>query len=299
MEVRDCGLCGAELATMDSLHRMRVMESLLVERFLRKCRRATEVWEASERDWNQMLYTMTAYAMGAPRNSAPFEELSRRVTYLMCLRERASLRRVEAMLLGASGLLRGEFYGDRVVGLQEEYDYLASKYDLRTMNASVWNRRNNYPAGNPVVRVAQMAGLVTKESYSVDELLNIRTLEEVERFFDITTASQWVGAVVPLGEGARQSLRLGKEKIHTLAINLVAPVQFAYGEVMRNEELKVRALELLERVPAEHNRLVARWTGVGVPVNNACDSQALIELSHLCDEGKCEECPLGKMLRKR
>lgn len=297
--MRECGVCGAELATMDPLHRTRVMESLLVERFLRKCRRATEVWEASERDWNQTLYTMTAYAMGAPRNSVPFEELSRRVSYLMCLRERASLRRVEAMLLGASGLLRGEFYSDRLVGLQEEYDYLAGKYDLRTMNASVWNRRSSYPAGNPVVRVAQMAGLVTKEGYSVDELLKIRTLEDVERFFDITTASQWVGAAQILGDGAKQSLRLGKERIHTLAINLVAPVQFAYGEVMRNEEMKVRALELLERVPAEHNRLVARWTGVGVPVSNACDSQALIELSHLCDERRCKECPLGKLLTRQ
>jgi hypothetical protein len=150
-----------------------------------------------------------------------------------------------------------------------------------------------------VVRVAQMAGLVTKEVYSVDELLKIRTLEDVERLFDITTASQWVGAVLPLGDGAKQSLRLGKERIHTLAINLVAPVQFAYGEVLRNEEMKVRALELLERVPAEHNRLVSRWTGVGVPVSNACDSQALIELSHLCDEGKCAECPLGRMMARK
>ena len=296
MEVRDCGVCGAELATMDPLHRTRVMERLLVERFLRKCSRATEVWEASDRDWNQTLYTMTAYAMGTPRNSAPFEELSRRVSYLMCLRERASLRRVEAMLLGTSGLLRGEYFSDRLVGLQEEYEYLAGKYDLRTMNASVWNRRSTYPAGSPVVRVAQMAGLVTKDGYSVDELLKIRTLEDVERFFDITTASQWVSAAQPLGEGAKQSLRLGKERIHTLAVNLVAPVQFAYGEVMRNEEQKVRALELLEKVPAEHNRLVARWTGAGVPVSNACDSQALIELSHMCDERKCESCPLGRFL---
>ena len=292
-------MCGVELATMEPLHRTRVMERVLVGRFLRKCQRVRDVWEASERDWNQTLYTMTAYAMGAPRNSAPFEELSRRVTYLMCLRERASLRRVEAMLLGTSGLLRGEYYNDRVVGLQEEYDYVASKYGLRTMNASVWNRRGNFPAGNPALRIAQMAGLVTKENYSVDGLLEIGSLEEVERLFDITTASRWMEMVMPHREGEAYPLRLGKEKVRMLAINLVVPMQFAYGEVMHNEELKARALALLERIPSEHNRLVSRWTSVGVPSINACDSQALIELSHLCDEGKCAECPLGKMLRKR
>ncbi|MBO7299965.1 MAG: DUF2851 family protein [Tidjanibacter sp.] len=288
-------MCGAELATMEPLHRTRVMESLLVGRFLRKCGRVREVWESAERDWNQTLYTMTAYAMGAPRNSAPFEELSRRATYLMCLRERASLRRVEALLLGTSGLMHGEFYNDRVVGLQEEFDYLANKYGVRAMNASSWNRRSSYPAGNPIVRVAQMAALITKDDYSVDALLEAKSLADVERMFDITTTSQWLS----VEDGTKQSLRLGKEKIHTLAINLVAPMQFAYGEVMRNEELKERALALLEEIPTEHNRLVARWTGEGVPSVNACDSQALIELSHLCDEGRCAECPLGRLLARK
>ncbi len=288
-------MCGAELATMDPLHRTRVMESLLVGRFLRKCGRVRELWEAAERDWNQTLYTMTAYAMGAPRNSQPFEELSRRVTYLMCLRERTSLRRVEAMLLGASGLMGGEYYSDRVVGLQEEFDYLANKYGVRAMSATAWNRRCNYPAGHPAVRVAQLAGLVTKEGYSVDALLEVRSLADVEKLFDMTATSQWLS----VEDGTKQPLRLGKEKIHTLAINLVAPMQFAYGEVMRNEELRERALSLLEEIPSEHNRLVARWTGEGVPSTKACDSQALIELSHLCDEGRCMECPLGKMLARR
>lgn len=295
MEKPMSGMCGAELATMEPLHRTRVMESLLVGRFLRKCGRVREIWEAAERDWNQTLYTMTAYAMGAPRNSQPFEELSRRVTYLMCLRERTSLRRVEAMLLGASGLLVGEYYGDRVVGLQEEFDYLANKYGVCAMSAAAWNRRCSYPAGHPAVRVAQMAGLVTKEGYGVDTLLEVRSLADVERLFDMNITSQWL----KVEEGVKQPLRLSREKLHTLAINLVAPMQFAYGEVMRNEELKERAFALLEQIPSEHNRLVARWTGEGVPSVTACDSQALIELSHLCDEGKCAECPLGKRLAKK
>ena len=294
----DRTLCGAELATMEPLWRVNVVESLLVQRMLRKSARVVEMWERAERDWNQTLYQMTAYAMGAPRNSRPFEQLAEMVTYLMCLRERGSLVRVEAMLLGASGLLRGEFFDDYVVRLQEEYEYLAGKYSLHSMNSREWHRGGNFPAGSPVMRIAQLAAIVAKEEYSVDALLAIRSLADVERLLDVCAGNYWQKIYGPDGGRARGAGRIGREKVQMLAINLVVPMQFAYGEVMRDEEMKSQALDLLEQIPSEHNRLVARWTGAGVPSGNAYDSQALIELSHLCDEGRCSECPLAKQLKK-
>lgn len=129
--------CRQELATLDSLRRAKVVEALLVVRMIRKSRRVLEVWEECHRDWNETLYRMTAYAMGAPRNTAPFEELSRRVTYHMCLKERNSLRRVEALLLGASGLLGGEYGDDSVMALQADYAYLVGKYNVESMRAEI------------------------------------------------------------------------------------------------------------------------------------------------------------------
>ena len=294
----DRTLCGVELATMEPLWRVKVVERLLVQRLLRKSARVVEMWERAERDWNQTLYQMTAYAMGAPRNSRPFERLAERVSYLMCLRERGSLVRVEAMLLGASGLLRGEFFDDYIVRLQEEYDYLAAKYSLRTMNAGEWSRGGNFPAGGPVMRIAQLAAIVAREEYSVDALLAIRTLSDVERLFDVRAGEYWQKRYTPDGRSAKGAGHIGREKVNMLAINLVVPMQFAYGEVMHNEDIKAQALDLLEQIPSEHNRVVARWTGEGVPSGSAYDSQALIELSHLCDEGGCSECPLAKQLKK-
>ena len=283
---------------MEPLWRVKVVERLLVQRLLRKSARVVEMWERAERDWNQTLYQMTAYAMGAPRNSRPFERLAGRVSYLMCLRERGALVRVEAMLLGASGLLRGEFFDDYIVRLQEEYDYLAAKYSLRTMNAGEWSRGGNFPAGGPVMRIAQLAAIVAREEYSVDALLAIRTLSDVERLFDVRAGECWQKRYTPDGRSAKGAGRIGREKVNMLAINLVVPMQFAYGEVMHNEEIKAQALDLLEQIPSEHNRVVARWTGEGVPSGSAYDSQALIELSHLCDERGCSECPLAKQLKK-
>ena len=293
------GFCGEELAMMDSLRRTKVVETLLVQRILRKSRRVLAIWEESNRDWNQTLHIMTAYAMGAPRNSRPFEELARRVPYIACLKERTSLRRVEALLMGTSGLLGGEFYDDYIVALQEDFDYLARKYNLRSMNAGAWSRGGNFPAGNPVQRIAQMAALVANDGYSMDSLMAIESLVDVEKMFAVTTSDYWQKRFKIDGKSAGGAGHLGRDKVNMLAINLVAPMQFAYAEVMGRERLKNGALDLLEKVPAERNRFVGRWTGYGVPARSAYDTQALIELSQMCDEGRCEECPLGKMLKKK
>lgn len=296
MQSRDCQ---EVLATLDALRKTKIVEMLLAERVLRKSRRVLEIWEECDRDWNQTLHIMTAYAMGAPRNSRPFEKLAQRVPYITCLKERSSLRSVEALLLGTSGLLGGEFYDDYIVELQREYDYLAAKHNLRSMNAGAWNRSGNFPAGNPVQRIVQMAALVAKYEFSVDSLLELRSAEDVERFFAVVTSDYWQRRFKIDCKSVGRCGHLGRDKVNVLAINLVVPMQFAYAGLMGREALKGAALDLLEKLPAEKNRLVSRWTGVGVPAYSAYDSQALIELSHLCDEGRCEECPLGKMLKKK
>lgn len=287
------------LAGLDSLRRTKLMESLLVERVLRKSHRVLEVWEASGRDWNQTLYHITAYAMGAPKNGGQMEELARRATYLMCLKERSSQRRVEALLLGTSGLLGEEFFDDYIVRLQEEYEYLVGKYQLRSMTAGSWNRSHLLPAGGPVMRIAQLAALVAREEYSVDTVLGLRSLGEVEGLFRVSASEYWQGKYVPNGKPHSGSGRMGRQKVEMLAINLVVPLQFAYATVMNNAELKERALELLEAIPAEQNRVVATWTGYGVPCGSAYESQALLELAAKCEGRLCEECALGRMRRMK
>lgn len=297
-ESRRRGDCAMVMATIDPLRRTKVVEELLVERLLRKSERVLEVWEESSRDWNQTLYRMCAYAMGAPRNSLPFQRLAQRATYLMCLKERTSPKRVEALLLGVSGLLRGEYYDDYVVGLQQEYEYLAGKYSLKSMNGGEWSRGGNFPAGNPVMRIVQFATLVTKEEFGPDSLFSLRDGAEVERFFAVSPSAYWQQRFTLDGKGAVRVGQIGRDKVNMLAINLVVPMQFAYGHVTRKDELKIRALDMLERLPSESNRLVRRWTAMGVNSRSAYDSQALIELSHMCDEGRCDECPLGKQMKK-
>lgn len=297
--VRNPDECLMLLATVEPIYRTKVVESLLAQRVIAKSQRVRDIWQASNKDWNQTLYTMTAYALGAPRNSVPAQQLSRIVSYNMCLRERSRLQSVEALLLGASGLLEGEYYDNYIVALQEEYDYLANKYSLRPMRAGEWQVVHNIPAGGPVMRLVQLAALVCKPSFSFDELIRCHTLEEIDALLGVEMSDYWQQHFTVQGAKTKVHKRIGRDKVVMMAINLVVPLQIAYADAMKDNGLKERALELLERLPAEHNRLVSKCTGAGVPCRSAYDSQALIELQNLCARGGCLECPLEKQLRKR
>ncbi len=49
-----------------------------------------------------------------------------------------------------------------------------------------------------------------------------------------------------------------------------------------------RAASLLEELKAENNYVTRMWSGAGIPVQTAADSQALLQLQkEYCDKKKC------------
>lgn len=269
-----------------------------MQRLVRKSRRVLEIWEEAERDWNQTFHEMVAYAMGAPRNSVPFRNLASSVSYRMCLREKGQMDALEAMLLGAAGLLAEEYFDDHVLHLQKEFQYRVTKYDIKTMSSKAWDRSACYPAGHPIVRIVQWAAIAAKSSYSFDDVIGCCNLDDVAALLSAEVGDYWQKVFRLRGTTAAMPRCLGREKLVVMAINFVVPLQFAYAEVMQKEEVKNRAMNLLESLPAEHNRIVGRWTGYGVPCSSAFESQALLELQSYCNEKQCEKCPLAKQIKR-
>jgi hypothetical protein len=120
----------------------------------------------------------------------------------------------------------------------------------------------------------------------------------VSKLFSAEVGDYWQKRHTSKGVSFGVPKRLGREKIVVMTINFVVPLQFAYAEVMHKESAKESAMALLESLPSEHNHIVSRWTGEGVPCTSAFDSQALIELETFCKEGLCEECPLAKEIKR-
>ena len=95
-------------------------------------------------------------------------------------------------------------------------------------------------------------------------------------------------------ESAKSEKRLSAASLNLQIINTVIPVLFAYGRHKNSEKYCDRAFDFLEALKAENNHIVRMWKEVGLTVETAGDSQALIQLKkEYCDRKDCLRCRIG------
>lgn len=282
---------------LDDLHRSEIFVDAEYDRLVRKYHKIREIYLASGENWNQTFYAMLFRAMDVTGNRAAYERLARIVDYPIVLREQQSPLSIEALLIGTSGLLANYRDDEYIHSLKNEYFYLAKKYELLPMRASEWRIAGVRPYNHPVLRLAQIASFLSQKDFVMNALLDCRTPADVERLFGVEASAYWSSHFIPAELSANVPKRIGREKSVLLGINLVVPLQYAYGSYVESEELRERAISLLEALPAENNQYLRRWGSYGVRAHNAFESQALLQIStEYCHGERCEECPLGAKL---
>jgi hypothetical protein len=92
---------------------------------------------------------------------------------------------------------------------------------------------------------------------------------------------------------------LGDLTIQNIVINTLVPFLFHYGKMMQREELHDRALLWLEQTAAEENSIIRVWKSLGLKVENAHQTQALIHLKrHYCEPKYCLDCAVGNQIMR-
>ncbi len=291
--------CGGYLAQLDTLHRMEIYTTLGFERLGRKNEDIRKIHEESFENWNQTFYTLLLKFLGAPNNSRAFEKLSRRVEYRLILQYNQQPKTLEALLIGASGLLKMYDIDDYTSSLEREFSYLSHKHDIKPMAAAEWVTTHIYPHNHPVLRMAQVAAFFSQRDFVLDSMLRCRTPKDVAMLFSVDASEYWTRHFLPAYDSTEQIKRIGHFKSNILGINVIAQLQYAYGCYMGKEILRDRAMTLLEKSPAESNSKINRWMAYGVRPQNAFETQALIQLGDsYCKQKRCEECPIGRRIIK-
>lgn len=289
--------CGGYLSKLDTLHRLDIYNKLGFERLSRKNRDINRIFEQSQQNWQQTFYTMLMRTMGGVDNNEAFTELARRVPYAILLREREVAANVEALLIGASGLLTLYPHDEYILNLKRNFSYLSTKYSITAMEASAWRLKRIYPNNHPILRLSQVASFITYTREMMDRMLACTSGDDVYNLFSCQTLPYWQTHYIPASTSPSVAKRTGRTKTDLLAINLVVQMQFAYSSYTGNERLYSRALGLLESLPAEKNSIIAQWNSFGPLARTAFDSQALLQLSfEYCRDRRCEECIVGKQI---
>ncbi|MCB9315175.1 MAG: DUF2851 family protein [Lewinellaceae bacterium] len=286
--------CARTYAEIPGLIRQNWLDRLLIERLEQKTAMVAQLVSACGQDWEEAFYRMLARNFGLKINTEPFETLAQILPRRLLARHSNNLLQLEALLFGQAGLLDENFADDYPKTLAKEYRFLRHKYDLQPMPAGQWKFFRLRPAGFPTVRLAQLAALLHRSAQLFSGVLDARDAPETGQLFHIDPSAYWQTHFRFDKTAAKRAKPLGREFVHLLLINTVAPFLFYYGQVKGRAEIQDRCLQLLEDLPPESNTVVATWAELGQKAANASDSQALLHLkSQYCDAGRCLECAIG------
>ncbi len=292
--------CKAVIQAMDGLEMAEWVQSLAFERLQEKGRRVKELLERYHGSWEDACYVTLARNIGFGTNNDAFERLAKSLPLTLLHKHADSLLQLEALFFGQAGLLDGPSgNGDKYYEqLQREYNYLRTKFMLRRPEGLVWKSFRMRPQNFPWRRVALLAHYVHNGFRLFADILEAKGDEErLRSLFSVQLTGYWSRHYSFSHESPEQTAAIGKGSADIVLINTVATLYYVYGEVTDNYEMAQCAVDLLEKLPPERNRITALFASAGVKIDSALVSQAVIQLYNAyCLQRKCLYCRTGHRL---
>lgn len=295
--------CREEIHAMESVRLRAWLDRIAFERLQSKAERVTALLERTCGDWESAAYITLARALGFGTNSDPFERLAIATPLNFLGKHSDSVLACEALLFGQAGLIPatpqpGEHL--YVESLRREYKFLAHKFSLTPLVSPGWKMARMRPANLPHRRVAFLASMICGGFRLMGALTSITSPDDALKIFDAAISGYWERHCHFGPDEAPQPLRLSLASRRVLAINVAAPLLYAWGQVHGVAERCDMAVELLQALPAESNSIINLFASAGVKCPDAFTSQALVQLRReYCEARKCLFCAIGHRLLSR
>jgi len=276
------------------------LDRLLVQRLELVSQRVINTFQKIGNDWQECFYIYFVRSFGLRVNSEAFEMLAKSVPYKFIARYRIRNDSLEAVLFGQSGMLNGKLHEPYPILLQKEYQFWKRMLGFHEMNASIFRYHRMHPSAFPSIRIAQLA-TVLRAVYPISELLSAEnSLEWLKQKLGANPNEYW-NRHYRFGSPVKEkSAALGDLTIERIILHAIVPVMFAMGRLNAKQELIDRAIQLLNQLKAEENRITKKWHDLQVYPENAGDTQALIHsFKECCSAKKCLSCLIGKQILVR
>ena len=296
--------CYKVIPSLDRLTVHSWMAALQAERLEQKTRAIEERVDRCDGSWEAAYFVTMARNFGFGVNSEAFEQWAFSIPLHCVDHHRDNLFQIEAIFMGQAGLLNEatipthcledamrEGYFSK---LRTEYQYLQHKFSLTPIDPVIWRFLRLRPQNFPHIRISQLAHLYHQRKASLSALAECKTVDDALQLFDTQVTPYWETHYTFGSTSTKSGKHLSPSSVNLLMINTLVPMLFAYGKHRMNEELCDRAFGLLEQLKAENDNIVRMWRTCGLPVVNAGDTQALIQLKkNYCDRRDCLRCRFG------
>jgi len=287
--------CQSLLKDIGKLRKTHMLERVLIERLERKTQDVKTLLAQTNQHWEEVFYILVARNFGLKINQEPFQKIAENTPSKLFAKHKNNLRQIEAILFGQAGFLQQEHNDAYFIELLKEYSFLQKLYSLKNIPLHRINFLRLRPANFPTIRLAQFSKLLHQSSHLLSKVLETSELKKVITFFDVEASEYWDNHYT-FGKVSDQIIKkkLGKNFIELLMINTVIPLLFIYGKEKGENQFCNRAMSWLEELKPEKNSITKTMHSIGFELENAKDSQALLELkTNYCDSKQCLQCRIG------
>lgn len=289
--------CAPHLKKVDAITIMQQMDRALHDRYEMKTERILSQLKKNNNDWEKTFYHSLARNFGFKINAQPFEAIAMATPLQVLSKHKSQLHQLEAILFGQAGMLHAQLEDEYSVSLRNEFNFLKKKFSLEPIQPTMWKFLRMRPFNFPTVRIAQFAALVHRSSHLFSKILETKSLPAFYQLLTSEVSPYWQNHFRFDVQTQKVPPHAGNDSVHNIIINTVVPFLIAYGKSHQQNSFIDEAMQLLENIPPENNKVTRLWQSHGITVDNAARSQAVIQQKEdYCDHKKCLLCSVGNKL---
>ncbi|MFZ4740507.1 MAG: DUF2851 family protein [Bacteroidales bacterium] len=277
------------------------LERLLIERIERKTLEIKAKFISNNNNFEESFYQILAKNFGFKLNALPFELLANSLPISILAKHKNSDFQLAALFFGQAGLLNEGFKDAYPQSLYVEYEFLKKKYHLNSIAGHLWKFLRLRPSNFPTIRIAQFSNLIYQSKHLFSKIIEADDIQTVYQLFQVS-ASSYFDNHYSFDESIeiKKTKFIGKSTIDLLIINTIVPMLFFYASEKDDKVYQERGLRFLEQIKPENNSIIKKWISISCTVENAFQSQALLELkNNYCNHKKCLQCSIGNDLLKK
>lgn len=290
--------CENDIATIDPFVLKNWQERLFFERMERKLLQVDILLKSMNNDWEATFFVMLAKSFGLNSNGGTFLQMAQSIPFSVLLKERYDVDNLIALFFGRVGFLNHPkeevYYED----LKKQFEYICHKYQLEECIIAEPSFFKHRPDNFPTIRLAQLAQLYHLQQNLFSSIIASDSINLIEKILTLNVPEYWETHYQFDKVSPKKRKPLSKSFIELQIINTIVPLKFAYAK-SQGKEISDEIIEIMAQLTAENNSTILKFSEYGIKVENAFESQALLQLKNeYCDRKRCLECAIGIALLK-
>ncbi|MBF4471043.1 DUF2851 family protein [Flavobacterium sp. HJJ] len=291
--------CEKQLKEIPQFTLINWQERLFFERLERKSKPILELLELTNNDWEAVLFCLLAKNFGLNTNGEIFLKIAQSIPFSVIRKECFEVENLEALLFGSAGLMDKEKEDAYFKDLKFRYFYLLHKYQIDKNSIEPVQFFKHRPDNFPTIRLSQLADLYHKQQNLFSKICELNSLEAIYEIFGVSATSYWQTHYQFDKESPKKKKALTKSFIDLIILNTIIPLQFAYAKSQGKEDSE-DLITMLNKVEAEKNSIMEKFSSFGLKPKNAFETQSLLQLKNeYCSKNKCLDCAIGLELLKK